>query len=284
MRFSLTLPIPGPASPAQVLEFAEAADELGYHAVYMNSRVARPVDIDSRHPYTADGRAPWPPDINWPDALVVFSAIAARTARLRFGPAVIPVIVTHPLTLAKQAATLDAYSGGRLELGLGAGWMLEEAHAIGRPTDNRWRRLEETIEILRLAWTRDTFSYTGICYQFPAVGQYPHPVQGDRLPIWIGGHGPRALQIAARFGAGLFLWGGYPPEKVADYVRRIRALGADIPVATLIDSATPPRDFEGLLRALEEAGADMVVLSRLPVGEGEHLKVIRTFAARFLRM
>lgn len=67
-------------------------------------------------------------------------------------------------------------------------------------------------------------------------------------------------------------------------MRRIRALGADIPVATLIDSATPPRDFEGLLRALEEAGADMVVLSRLPVGEGEHLKVIRTFAARFLRM
>ena len=82
---------------------------------------------------------------------MVFSAIAARTGRLRFGPAVIPVITTHPLVLAKQAATLDAYSGGRLELGLGAGWMLEEVRAIDRPTDRRWRRLEETIEILRLA-------------------------------------------------------------------------------------------------------------------------------------
>lgn len=96
-----------------MLEFAEAADELGYHAVYMNSRVARPVDIDSPIPYMPDGRAPWPPEINWPDAFVVFSAIAARTNRLRFGPQVIPVIVTHPLTLAKQAASLDAYSQRR---------------------------------------------------------------------------------------------------------------------------------------------------------------------------
>ena len=282
MRFSLILPIPGPASPAQVLEFAEAADELGYDAVYMNSRVARPVDILSPHPYMPDGRAPWPPDINWPDAFVVFSAIAARTTRLRFGPAVVPVIVTHPLTLAKQAATLDAYSGGRLELGLGAGWMLEEAHAVARPTENRWRRLEETIEILRLAWSSDTFSYAGSCYQFPAMGQHPHPVQGDGLPIWIGGHGQRALEIAARFGTGLFLWGGYPPDKVADYVQRVRTLRADIPVATLIDSATPPEQLEGLLSAMEQAGVDMVALSRLPVKDDQHLQVIRNFAASFL--
>jgi probable F420-dependent oxidoreductase len=282
VRFSLILPIPGAASPEQVLEFAEAADELGYHAVYMNSRVARPLELQSRHPYMPDGRAPWPPNINWPDAFVVFSAIAARTRHLRFGPAVVPVIVSHPLTLAKQAATLDVYSGGRLELGLGAGWMLEEARAIGRPTDNRWRRLEETIEILRRAWTTDTVSYAGSCYQFSEMGMYPHPPQGDGLPIWIGGHGPRALEIAARLGTGLFLWGAYPPDKVADYVRRIHVLRADVPVATLIDAATPPDQFEELLNAQRKAGADMVVLSRLPVKDDEHLKVIRAFAARFL--
>lgn len=282
VRFSLMLPIPGPATPTQVLEFAEEADDLGYHGVYMNSRVGRPVDIGSRHPYMPDGRAPWPVDINWPDAFVVFSAIAALTERLRFGPAVVPVIVSHPLTLAKQAATLDAYSGGRLELGLGAGWMLEEARAIGRPTDNRWRRLEETIEILRAAWSSDTISYAGTSFQFPAMGMYPHPVQGDRLPLWIGGHGERALQIAARFGAGVFLWGGYPPEQVADYVRRFRALGASAPVATLVDSAPPPDEFEPLLKAMEAAGADMVVLSRLPTKDDQHLKAIRDFAARFL--
>lgn len=282
MKFSLILPIPGDASPAQVLEFAEAADELGYHGVYMNSRVARPVAIESRHPYTPDGRAPWPPDINWPDAFVVFSMIAARTRNLRFGPAVTPVIVTHPLTLAKQAATLDAYSDGRLELGLGAGWMLEEAEAVDRPTDRRWRRLEETIEILRLAWTRDTFGYQGTVYRFPDVGQHPLPAQGDRVPIWIGGHGPRALEIAARYGCGIFLWSGYPTDKVGDYARRMRALSPDAPVATLVSSATPLAEFEELIKSMEEAGANMIVLSRLPVKENQHIKTITDFARRYI--
>jgi probable F420-dependent oxidoreductase len=282
VRFSLILPLPAPTSAKQVLEFAEAADELGYHAVYMNSRVARPVEIESAHPYMPDGRAPWPPDINWPDAFVVFSTISARTTRLRFGPAVVPVIVTHPLALAKQAATLDVYSGGRLELGLGAGWMLEEAHAVARPADRRWQRLEETIDILRLSWSRDTFSYKGRCYEFSAVGQHPHPMQGDRVPIWIGGHGQRALEITAHFGAGLFLWGGYPPEKVAEYVQRVHALSRDVPVATLIDSTTPFEDFDGLIGAMEKAGADMLVLSRFPGKFGAHLDVIRRFADRYL--
>jgi probable F420-dependent oxidoreductase len=279
VRFSLILPIPAPASPAEVLEFAEAADELGYHAVHMNSRVARLLEGESRHPYMEDGKWPWPPNINWPDSFVVFSAIAARTKRLRFGPMVVPVIVTHPLTLAKQAASLDQYSNGRLELGLGAGWMLEEARAIARPTDKRWIRLEETIEILRLAWTQDSVSYSGRCYEFPAVGLYPHPVQPE-VPIWIGGHGARALEIAARFGAGLFLWGGYEPELVADYARRARELNPSLKVGTLIDSATPPDQMEKLLSDLERAGADMVVLSR--VVAKERVNVIRDFAERFL--
>ena len=281
MRYSLILPVPGPASPEQVLRFAESADELGYHGVYMNSRVVRPAEINSKHPYTPDGRAPWPTSINWPDTFVLFSTIAARTKQLRFGPMVVPVIVTHPLVLAKQTATLDAYSGGRLEVGLGAGWMLEEATALERATDRRWRRLEETIEILRLAWTQDVVSYSGRCYEFGGVGTYPHPAQGDRLPIWIGGHGQRALAIAARHGAGVILWGGYAPEKVGDYVRRIRALGSDVPVATLVDSATPLDQFEQLVTSMEDAGADMVVLSRL--GDYDrHMQVIRDFAARFL--
>ena len=281
MRFSLILPIPGPASPDQVLEFAETADELGYHGVYMNSRVARPVGIASKHPYMPDGRAPWPVSVNWPDTFVVFSSIAARTRRLRFGPMVVPVIVTHPLVLAKQAASLDAYSSGRFELGLGAGWMVEEAVAVGRATDRRWRRLEESIEILRMAWTLETVSYSGQCYEFPAMGTYPHPVQGDRLPIWIGGHGQRALEIAARFGAGVFLWGGYPAEKVADYVRRVRALSSDVPVATLIDAGTPAAEWQALVASIEAAGAEMIVLSRLSDYD-RHLQVIREFAARFL--
>lgn len=282
MRFSLTLPLPGPASPEQVLEFAETADELGYYAVYMNSRVARPVDIEQPHPYTPDGRPPWPPDVNWPEAFVIFSFIAARTKRLRFGPAVVPVIVTHPLTLAKQSATVDAYSGGRFELGLGAGWMLDEAQAVGRSTEHRWVQLQETIEILRLSWSRNTFSYEGRCYRFPALGQHPHPAQGDRLPIWIGGHGKRALEIAAQFGTGLFLWGGYPPEKVADYVRRVRSLNPEVPVATTFALTTPAGQLDEMVGAIQKTGADMLVLRAQFPTQVERLDAIKRFAGRFL--
>jgi probable F420-dependent oxidoreductase len=281
MRFGAILPVPGQASPAQVLDFAVAAEDSGFDAVYMNSRVARPVRIESRHPYTPDGSPPWPPDVNWPDTFVLFSFIAARTTRLRFGPAVAPVIVTHPLTLAKQAATLDVYSGGRLELGLGAGWMLEEAEAVARPVDRRWRRLEETIEILRLAWSSATFSYEGSCYRVSEVGQHPHPVQGARLPIWIGGHGQRALEIAARSGAGLFLWGGYLPEKAAGYVRRVREMNPATKVATLVHLTAQPDGVDRTISELESAGIDLMVVSARLASYDERLEAIRNFGARF---
>jgi probable F420-dependent oxidoreductase len=277
MRFGAILPVPGPASPDDVLAFAAAAEELGYHSVWMNSRVVRPVIMEDRHPYMPDGKPPWPPTENWPDAFVVFSFIAARTSRLRFGPAVVPVINTHPLILAKQAATLDAYSGGRLELGLGAGWLLEEAAAMGHPTDHRSARLREAIDILRLAWSRDTFSYSGKHWVIPSVGLHPHPAQGEKVPLWIGGHGQRALEIAADAGCGVYLWGGYPPEKVANYVTRIRAIKPDVPVATVVSLTATEGRWSQLVAEMEAAGADLVVISGRFDSAAQRLDAVRRF-------
>ena len=105
-------------------------------------------------------------------------------------PSLIPLIITDPLTLAKQAATLDVYSEGRLELGIGAGWLVEEAQALGRPTDHRLGRLEETIEILRLAWSHETFSYQGRYWSFPEVGVNPRPVAQRKRFICTPGSSP----------------------------------------------------------------------------------------------
>lgn len=240
MRFGAVLPIPGDASPREVIEFARVAEKLGYDSVWMNSRVVRPVSMSSRHPYTPDGVAPWPATVNWPDAFVVFSCIASVTKRLRFVPGVVPLINTHPLILAKQAATLDAYSDGRLELGIGAGWLLEEAAALGHATDHRWGRVEEAIDILRLAWSRPTFSYEGRFWRIPEVGLHPHPAQGERLPIWIGARGDRGLRVAGNKRAGLFLWGGTPPDQVADYTMRLRSIDAAAPVAVLMSLTAAP--------------------------------------------
>jgi probable F420-dependent oxidoreductase len=277
MRFGAILPIPGPASPDNVLAFATAAEELGYHSVWMNSRVVRPVEMEDRHPYMPDGKPPWPPTINWPDAFVVFSFIAAHTRRLRFGPAVVPLINTHPLILAKQAATLDIYSGGRLELGLGAGWLLEEAAALGHPTDHRSARLREAIDILRLAWSRDTFSYSGRYWVIPEVGLHPHPAQGDRIPLWIGGHGQRALEIAADANCGVFLWGGYPPDKVADHVARVRAINPEVLVATLVSLTASEGRWREMVSEMETAGANLVVVSGRFKSADARLDAVRRF-------
>jgi probable F420-dependent oxidoreductase len=271
------LPIPGPASPDNVLAFATAAEELGYHSVWMNSRVVRPVEMEDRHPYMPDGKPPWPPTVNWPDAFVVFSFIAAHTRRLRFGPAVVPLINTHPLILAKQAATLDIYSGGRLELGLGAGWLLEEAAALGHPTDHRSARLREAIDILRLAWSRDTFSYSGRYWVIPEVGLHPHPAQGERIPLWIGGHGQRALEIAADASCGVFLWGGYHPDKVADHVARVRAINPEVLVATLVSLTASEGRWRQMVSEMETAGANLVVISGRFKSDEEHLDAVRRF-------
>src|SRR2546428_12825160 len=137
--------------------------------------------------------------------------VAAATERVRLGIAVVPLITTHPIRLAKQVATIDVLSKGRFELGVGGGWLVEEAQALGDPIDHPGARMEETIEILRLAWREPTFSYDGWFWKIPPVGVNPRPLQGERLPLWIGGHGGTAPRGAGEPGAGVFIWG--PPAR-----------------------------------------------------------------------
>jgi len=236
------------------------AEDLGYDSLWTPAHTAIPLHFESRYPYNATGRPGWDATTPWGDAFISLALAAAITERVRLGPSLIPLIITDPLTLAKQAATLDVYSEGRLELGIGAGWLVEEAQALGRPTDHRLGRLEETIEILRLAWSHETFSYQGRYWSFPEVGVNPRPVQGDRLPIWIGGQGQRALEIAARHGCGLMLWFA-EPDAVRDYLARLRSAGGVGPVAVAMRLAQNAGRWLDLTRAYAESGADLLILT-----------------------
>ena len=177
------------------------------------------------------------------------------------GTAVVPLIITDPITLAKQAATVDLLSNGRFELGIGAGWLLEEGRALGHPTDHRQARLAETIEVLRLAWTRPTFRYDGRFVKIPEVGVHPQPPQGERLPLWIGGQGEAVIRIAAEHDAGLFIW-LQTPERVAEYGRKLRALRPDAPLAACVWTSQEERLWEGQVRPMEDAGVDLMVIGR----------------------
>src|SRR2546430_10881336 len=133
-----------------VLGVAQAAERLGFDSVWTNSHTVVPASFKPRYPYSEDGIPSWNAKTAWADAMITLAFAAAATERVRLGVAVVPLIITDPLTLAKQAATLDLLSNGRLELGLGAGWLLEEGRALGHPTDHPQARLADTIAIVWL--------------------------------------------------------------------------------------------------------------------------------------
>jgi probable F420-dependent oxidoreductase len=255
VRVGLDLPVLTASSREAVLAYARAAESLGFDSLWTNSHTVVPVTFAPRYPYSADGRPIWNATSSWPDAMTTMAFVAAATERVRLGIAVVPLITAHPIRLAKQVATIDVLSNGRFELGVGGGWLVEEAQ-LGNPTDHPIARMEETIEILRLAWREPTF------WKIPPVGLNPKPLQGEHVPLWIGGHGEAALRVAVEQGAGLFIW--VPTaEKLAEYRKKLRARSATAPLAASLPLARVEggRWLEAAL-AMRDAGADLLVIGR----------------------
>lgn len=166
---------------ADILRFAELAERLRFDSVWL-----------TEHHLAADGYLP--------SVLPMLAAIAARTSRLALGSATILAPFHHPLRLAEDAAVVDQLSNGRLILGLALGWREEEFRGFGIPMRQRAQRLEEMVAVLRHAWTGERFTFQGRHFQFDRVRITPIPAH--RIPIWIGGGSPRAIERAATIGDG----------------------------------------------------------------------------------
>ena len=157
------------------------------------------------------------------DAWTLLAALAARTERLRFGTMVSPVTFRLPAVLAKAATTVDRISGGRVDLGMGAGWWEEEHRSHGfpfPPTNERFEMLEEQLEIVHGLWSEDLFSFEGRSYALEECRFEPKPVQRPHPPIVIGGKGgPRIARLVARWGDEFNRVGGTPDEIRASFDR-----------------------------------------------------------------
>ena len=262
MRVGVYLPILSAASRDAVLTYARVAESLGFDSLWTNSHIAVPVTFEPNYPYSDDRRPPWSATSTWLDAMTTLSFAAAVTERIHIGVAVVPLITTDPLTLAKQVATIDVLSDGRFELGIGGGWLTEEGRALGHPTDHRTARMEEAIHILRKAWGEPTFEHAGRFWQLPPLGINPKPRQGAKVPLWIGGHGDEAVRIAAENDAGLFIWLPRKAERLADYHRRLRARSATAPLAASLALAEAEGRWLEAATEMRDAGADLLVLMR----------------------
>ncbi|GAC1322004.1 MAG: hypothetical protein NVSMB16_16420 [Acidimicrobiales bacterium] len=167
-----------------------------------------PEAYGSKYPYSASGRMPGAEDVDIPDPLVWLAYVAGATQRIRLGTGILILPQRNPVILAKEAATLDKLSGGRLELGVGVGWLREEFDALGVPFDDRAARTDEYIGALRALWRSPSATFTGRFASFTQARSFPKPSQPGGVPIVVGGHTPAAARRAGRLGDGFFPAGG----------------------------------------------------------------------------
>ncbi len=157
----------------------------------------------SRYPYAEDGRIPAPPGSGLLEPMVTLTYLAARTSTVRLGTAMLLLPQRNPVYVAKEVSTLDWLSGGRVDLGVGVGWLKEEFDALNTPWPNRGRRTDEYLEVLRTLWIDDMSEFKGETFDLPACEMFPKPIQDPHPPIHIGGETPAALRRAAQREPGL---------------------------------------------------------------------------------
>lgn len=205
MRFGFVVPNNlGVTDFNALIELAQQAEELGFDSVWVNHHV-----LNIGYVLERIGDRPYQ------DPLITLAWIGARTTRIRLGTSVLVMPYLHPMTLAKQAATLDRFCGGRLTLGLGVGSLPEENAALGIPYPSRGRYSDEFLQVVRALWTGESVSFHGEFFNFENILASPTPMQKPHLPLIVAGNRPQALRRAARFGDG---W--HPMSLPPDSVRK----------------------------------------------------------------
>jgi probable F420-dependent oxidoreductase len=255
VKIGLAFANTGPfADAAGARALGTAAEAAGIESVWTVEHVVFPDGYTSEYPYAEGGRMPMAPNTPLPDPLIWLTFVAATTERLRLGTGILILPERNPVVLAKEVATLDAMSDGRVELGIGVGWLREEFDALGIPWARRGARTDEYVAAMRALWDDDHASFDGEFVSFSGVSSNPKPADG-RVPVVIGGHSRAAAERAGRLGDGFF------PAKgdIAELVDIARQTAADAGRDPLALEMTGPGD--ALLGsdpvAAAEAGAAM---------------------------
>jgi len=224
MQMDLWMPTATPMVDAGVLnEVARCADERDYGCLWVGEHVVLFDDYESSYPYSADGKIPVPPGTGLLEPITALSWVAARTTRLRLGTAMLLLPQRNPVYTAKEIATLDFLSDGRVDVGIGVGWLAEEMDACAVPFERRGARTDAYLDVLRTLWTDELSEHHSNFYDLAACRMDPKPRQLPHPPIHIGGESDAALRRVARSGDG---WHSFDraPEELADPLNRLRVL------------------------------------------------------------
>lgn len=274
MKIGIATPA-GPHTPPDFLaEVGRVAESRGFHSLWVPEHVLFFREHASRYPYSEDGRIPGDP-IGAIDPFLALGWLAAHTERIRLGTGICLVPQRPPVYTAKQVADLDFLSGGRLDFGVGIGWLREEFEALGVPWEQRAARTRECLALMKSLWCDEVSSFQGDFYTLPDCLQNPKPIQRPHPPIHFGGESDAALRRAAEIGQG---WYGFQldPETARERILRLGELLAEAGRESSdlhVSVAAPSRRVSKRdAQRYAEAGVDQLIL---PIAAGR----IERFAA-----
>jgi len=246
-------------SPEGAAEVARHAEQAGFESLWTVEHVVVPAGYESQYPYNRSGRMAGGDDVALPDPLIWMAYVAAHTERLKLATGMLILPQRNPLVTAKELATLDVLSHGRVVLGVGIGWLREEFEALGADFATRGRRAVEYVAAMRALWSQDEPSYEGEYVRFHDARLWPKPVH-RRIPVVLGGHGEVAARRAGRIADGFFP-GRSKPDEVRALLQTMRQAaeeaGRNPDSIELTLGALPD---PGFVEQLVELGVDRVVL------------------------
>ncbi len=230
----------GPYTTREMLTcLSEAAEAVGIDSIWVSEHL---VLADPREP-----PSPMDPEDPILDPVTALAFLAGRTRTVRLGTGIVVLPLRNPLILAKELATVDVLSGGRLILGVGVGYVEREFEALGMPFSDRGARLEECLAAIRAIWTEDHPAYAGRIVSFGGVQAHPRPLQRPHPPIVMGGYAPAVMRRTIREADGWYGW-GLDLEATARRLEILRETAARVPrgegLGPLEITITPPSDVE----------------------------------------
>jgi probable F420-dependent oxidoreductase len=283
VRIGVTFPQTEFGNDAHAIrDYAQTAESLGFSHILAYDHV-----LGANPDRPGGWTGPYTHRDPFHEPLLLFSHMAAVTQKIEFVTGIIILPQRQTALIAKQAASLDVLSGGRLRLGVGLGWNQVEYVALNQDFTTRGRRLEEQVDLLRRLWTQPLIEYTGRWHTIPDAGINPLPVQRP-IPIWFGGHADAVLRRVARMGDGWLPLIKTPDEaqpmlqKLDEYLEQAGRTRKDIGIEPRLHYGDgQPDSWLALVRGWEDAGATHISVNTMRCGFAtptEHIHALRTFA------
>jgi probable F420-dependent oxidoreductase len=270
MRVELWVPTASPISTPELLAtIGREAEERGFSCLWVGEHVVLFEEYASSYPYADDGKIPAPPGTGLLEPLNTLAFLAAHTTTVRLGTAMVLLPQRNPVYTAKEVATLDWLSNGRVDLGIGVGWLEEEFRAVNVSWPHRGRRTDEYLDVLHTLWTDETSQFEGEFYSLNPCQMFPKPAQ-DPLPIHIGGESDAALQRVARAANGWHTF-NRSPDELAEPLGTLDGLLAEqgrsrSDITITVCPYFQPLDAD-IAERYAEAGADAVAALVIPMDE-----------------